>query len=239
MRSPQPRRPDWLPDALVLALVALIGTVPFWLTDLDLRLASLFWHPELDNPWIEAEGPLWSFLYLAAPLAMGLVCTGRSTGVGGRQALDGDASPATLCGAGNRHGPDWPRTSDQRAGQGPVGSPQAHQVETLGGTREYLPPLKPGEPGKGKSFPSGHSSVGFMLGGSSSIWRRRRPWLAWTALAGAIGFGLRWGSGAWPPGITSCRTSSGPLLRLWRRAPALLRDPAYPPKGGGLGTGPA
>ncbi len=195
MQAPQARRPDWLPQVLLLALVALIGTVPFWLTDLDIRLAGLFWHPELDNPWIDAEEPLWSFLYVAAPMAMGVVLLG-----------------GLLVLAGGRL---WTRMRRLRPyavlviavaliGPGLLingvikdhwGRPRPHQVEPLGGNRDYLPPLKPGESGKGRSFPSGHSSVGFMLAVFFLIWRRHRPRLAWTALAVAIVFGLLLGIG--------------------------------------------
>ena len=240
MHSPQPRRPDWLPDALVLALVALIGTVPFWLTDLDIRLASLFWHPELDNPWIEAEEPLWSFLYIAAPMAMGLVLLGGLLVLAGGRLWTGmrRLRPyAVLVIATALIGPGLlinGVVKDQ------WGRPRPHQVEPLGGTREYLPPLKPGEPGKGKSFPSGHSSVGFMLGVFFLIWHRRRPWLAWTALAGAIGFGLLLGVGRMAAGdhflsdvIWSAVFVYGVALLLYY---GVLR---IPQKEAAIGTGPA
>jgi lipid A 4'-phosphatase len=242
MQTPRSRRSDWLPQALLLALVALIGTVPFWLTDLDIRVAALFWHPELDNPWVEAEGPLWSFLYVAAPLAMGVVLLGGLLVLAGGRLWTGmrRLRPyAVLAIATALIGPGLlvnGLIKDQ------WGRPRPHQVEALGGARDYLPPLKPGEPGKGKSFPSGHSSVGFMLGVFFLIWRRRRPRLAWMALAAAIAFGLLLGIGRMAAGdhFLSDVIWSGVfvygialllyygILRIPRQEAAIALSPAVP-----------
>ncbi len=188
-------RPEWLPQAQLLLLVALLGTVPFWLTHLDLWAAGLFYRPESDNPWGAGEWPLWSSLYVAAPLIMGVVL------LGGLSIL----AVGRLWAGMHRLRPyAWLVVLAALLGPGLLvngivkdqwGRPRPHQVVDLGGAREYLPPLMPGEPGKGKSFPSGHSSVGFMLGVFFLIWRRRRPRLAWTALAGAIVLGSLLGVG--------------------------------------------
>ena len=188
-------RPDWQIQALVLGGAALLGTLPFWLTDLDIRVAALFYHPEADDPWLEAEGPLWSFLYVAAPLLTGLVMLGGllvlgagalSTRLGSLRVYAVLVLATVMVGPGllvnvvfKDH---W-------------GRPRPNQVEVLGGTEAYLPPLIPGEAGQGKSFPCGHSSVGYMLGAFFLIWRRRRPWLAWAALVGALALGTLLGMG--------------------------------------------
>ncbi len=195
MQDANSSRRDWLPQVLVLGLVALLGTVPFWFTDLDMRAAAIFYHPGLDDPWYQAGEPLWSFLYVASPLLMGVVMLGG----------------LLVLAAGNL----WPGLRRLRlyailviaaAVIGPGltvngvfkdnwGRPRPNQVEALGGTKDYLPPLMIGERGKGKSFPCGHSSVGYMLGVFFLIWRRSRPRLAWAALAGAIVLGTLIGVG--------------------------------------------
>lgn len=188
-------RRDWLPQFAILILLALIGTLPFWLTDLDLWAAASFYHPEADDPWFESHEPLWLFFYQTAPLLVGLVTI---------------ASLAVL-GAGFV----WPRYRRLRIhatfvllsafiGPGLVVNamlkehwdrPRPHQTIELGGTRDYLPPLVIGGSGHGKSFPSGHASAGFMLGAFFLIWLRRRPLLAYAALFGAISLGTLLGIG--------------------------------------------
>ncbi len=184
----------WLPQLVALAVLALLGTVPFWLTDLDLRMQEPFYQAGLDEPWPGAEEPLWSFLYQAAPMITGLVVLG-----------------GLLFIAAGLH---WGRFRRFRAHAlfvmavailGPglivngvlkeqVGRPRPHQVEVFGGTKEYLPPLKVGEE-RGMSFPSGHASVGFMLAAFFLIWLRDCPLRAWTILGGALAFGSLLGFG--------------------------------------------
>ena len=188
-------RRDWLPQVLVLGVVALLGTVPFWVTDLDLRAAALFYHPELDNPWYQAEEPLWSFLYIAPPLLTGLVMLGGLLVLAGGNLWSGLRRLrlyAILVIAAALLGPGLVVNGVFKDNWG---RPRPNQVEALGGTKDYLPPLMVGERGKGKSFPCGHSSVGYMLGVFFLIWRRSRPRLAWVALAGAIVLGTLIGVG--------------------------------------------
>lgn len=203
------RRGEWLAQGLALVLLALLGTLPFWLTDLDIRAAAIFYHPQADDPWYTGGEPLWSFLYIASPLLTGLILL----------------IAMLVLGAGRFW--SWSRRLRCYAillilltiiGPGLVvnglfkdnwGRPRPHQVEQLGGTRPYVPPLALGERGKGKSFPCGHSSVGYMLGVFFMIWLRRRPLLAWTALAGAWCSGPCSGLDAWRRAIIFSRTSSG------------------------------
>ncbi|WP_338116042.1 phosphatase PAP2 family protein [Thiocystis violacea] len=187
--------PHWRFQLLVLVLLALVGTLPFWITDLDLRAAAIFYHPEADDPWFESREALWLFFYQAAPLLVGLVTIGSLLVIGA--------------------GSIWARFARLRlhaifllatALLGPglmvnailkdhTGRPRPHQTLELGGTETYLPPLVMGEPGQGKSFPCGHSSAGYMLGAFFLIWRRRRPQLAYLALAGSIVLGTLLGIG--------------------------------------------
>jgi len=75
------------------------------------------------------------------------------------------------------------------------GRPRPRQVVELGGNQTYLPPLAPGEPGKGKSFPCGHSSVGFTYAAAFFIFRERRPRLAFLMLTGGLILGGMMGIG--------------------------------------------
>lgn len=185
----------WLPEGIALLLAALLGTLPFWLTDLDLRVAALFHQPGADDAWSMAQSPIWSFLYVAAPMLTGLLVIGALLVlVAGqfwghfrrRRCYAVLLIWITILGPGllvnallKEH---WNR-------------PRPHQIEQFGGTRHYVPPLAISTQGKGKSFPSGHASVGYMLGVFFMIWMRRRPLLAWGALIGSLALGTLLGIG--------------------------------------------
>ena len=187
--------PSWKIQALILGVIALLGTLPFWLSDLDLRVAGLFQHPDAIDPWPLASEPLWLFTYQMAPLLVGLVLLGALLALAA--------------------GYLWPRARRLRPyavllialaviGPGLVvnavfkdnwGRPRPHQTLELGGTEAYVPPLAMGESKTGKSFPAGHSSAGFMLAVFFLIWRRSRPRLAFASLAGALVLGALLGVG--------------------------------------------
>ncbi len=63
------------------------------------------------------------------------------------------------------------------------------QVEQLGGTEAYTPPLYFVADGNGRSFPSGHSSVGFAFIAFWFLWRKRHPHAARIALISTLVFG--------------------------------------------------
>lgn len=189
-----PRRHSLFPLAALL-LLALLGTLPFWLTDLDLRAAALFYRPNAEDPWFASRQAFWLLLYQLAPLLIGLTMIGSLAA----------ALAGTL----------WPRYRRLRipalllllaALLGPGltinvllkdhwGRPRPHQTVAFGGVRQYLPPLAMGTAGTGKSFPCGHSSVGFLFGAWFLIWRRQRPRLAALALLGSLVLGGLFGIG--------------------------------------------
>ncbi len=172
-----------------LALIAVVGTLPFWVSDLDLRVAAWFQDPGAVDPWPALQRPFWLLLYQLAPVLVGVVLL---------------ASLVTLAG-----GVLWPRLARWRPhallviavmalGPGLVvnallkehwGRPRPHQTLELGGTQAFVPPLAMGEDRRGKSFPCGHSSAGFALLVFPLLWRRRRPRLAFAGFVSVIALG--------------------------------------------------
>ena len=193
---PSAYRRYWLPDLLVLWALALLSTVPFWVGNLDMRVARLFYHPENPgNPWPLQHLALSQFLFHAAPFITGLLLFGAlfvlafsrfSQALARRRIHALFVLLAVLLGPGlvvnTLLKNDW-------------GRPRPHHVATLGGDMQYVPPGAIGVPGRGWSFPCGHASIGFIYGVFWLIWRRRRPRLAAAALAGSTALGLLLGFG--------------------------------------------
>jgi membrane-associated PAP2 superfamily phosphatase len=195
MHSLATTRRYWLPQLVLLGLLALAGTLPFWLTDLDVRVAGQFFHPEADDPWYRAQDPPWSWLYQLAPLLSGLVMIGSLLVL----VLGGSFARfrrlrlyAVFVIAVSVLGPGLLVNEVFKAHWG---RPRPHQLAAFEGTKAYFRPLVRGESGNGKSFPCGHSSVGYALVVFVLIWLRRRPWLAAAALVVALTVGSLLGVG--------------------------------------------
>jgi membrane-associated phospholipid phosphatase len=68
------------------------------------------------------------------------------------------------------------------------GRPRPRQVQEFGGQWEYRDVFQPGVPGKGKSFPCGHCTMGYLLC-TLLVFRREKPWVAYLGSAVGLGFG--------------------------------------------------
>jgi membrane-associated PAP2 superfamily phosphatase len=70
------------------------------------------------------------------------------------------------------------------------GRPRPRHIEQFAGTQAYRPWWQPGGPGVGKSFPSGHAAMGYvLLAGAVLVPGGRRRWLGRLALGGALAYG--------------------------------------------------
>jgi lipid A 4'-phosphatase len=184
---------DWLAELLLLAGLAILVTIVFGFTRLDIVAARGFYYPGAADPWPLAKELPWSVLYRAAPWFTA--------------ALVGTGLVALLAGT-VRGRADWRRHAvflllSVVVGPGLVVNalfkdhwerPRPRDVVELGGPLHYRPAPLPGGEG-GTSFPCGHCSVGFLFGAGWWIWRRRRPALARAALATGVGAGLALGLG--------------------------------------------
>lgn len=217
---------------LTFAVVVIALTVPFWVSDLDIQAAGIFYHPEhAKNFWPEEDLGIWKFFYRAIPILVNILLLG---------------SLAVLALSGSR--PDGKRIRRMAlfvffsiiVGPGLVvngifkdhyGRPRPRQIEQFQGHLVYQPPGLPGA--EGKSFPCGHCSVGFIVAVFYFLNRRRRPWLAAGILLAAIGFGVVVGVGRMAAGghflsdilwsgflsYAVCALLYYPLVGRWAAAP--------------------
>ncbi len=183
-----------LTESLLLLIVMIALTVPFWLSPLDIMAAGQFYHPEQSGSfWPEENLALWNFLYQGAPI-LALVLLLGALGVLAR------------CGGGSNK-----RLVRRRAlfvllsvilGPGLTvnmvfkdhyGRPRPRQIEQFQGHLAYQPPGLPGA--EGKSFPCGHCSVGFVLWVFYFLSRRKYPLLATGIFLSAASLGILVGVG--------------------------------------------
>ncbi len=169
----------------LLLVLAAAGTIPFWMTDLDLRAAAVFFDAgNEDQPWPIADLWFWRLFYKAAPALTALLAiTGLLMIVAGAIVPE-EWSHFRLYGLfillvvvlG-------PGLFVNAIFKDHWGRPRPREVQTFDGKHEYLPPLLKGPSGRGKSFPCGHCSVAYALSALWLVLRRRHPRLGWGLLA--------------------------------------------------------
>ena len=179
----------WLPDLLwILALVA-VATVPFLTPTLDIKLLSLFYHGGADRPWPHEFDPFWRFLYTFGPWPALLTAL---TGLGVVVA----ASYRPGLARWRRHAAFLFLTMALGPGlfvntlfKDHWGRPRPRNVTELGGTMTCQAFHEHGVPGRGKSFPCGHSSMGYYFVVAYFLFRRHHRKLGIAAWLGAATYG--------------------------------------------------
>ena len=68
------------------------------------------------------------------------------------------------------------------------GRPRPREVIQFGGVWKYLPAMEFGTPGKGRSFPCGHCTMGFLFSAGIVFWQRSRV-LSIAMLSGGLIYG--------------------------------------------------
>lgn len=185
----------WTPLIIATVLVVMITPV-FWVTDLDIKAAALFFDPtNPDNPWPSADAPLWAFFYEASwLLSLAIMITSFGLVIAAKL---GKLSPVWAPRG-------WALLLVLVLGAGLIvnlgfkdnfGRYRPRQTVDFLGAHQYQMPLEPGIPGTGRSFPSGHPTPAFALSLLYFFWRLKNPRLAWIALFSSLSLGALMGVG--------------------------------------------
>jgi lipid A 4'-phosphatase len=184
----------WLPELIVLSVLAFLAVTLFASTRLDISATRLFYHPEGPDLWPIAGRPLWSLFYRATPwitgffavAGAGMIVTGLVRQNSKRLRLYGlfillcvVLGPGLIINAVLKD--HW-------------GRPRPRQIVEFNGKFDYVRPFVPARTG-GKSFPCGDSSVGFLMSAGWWLWRRSYPKRAAASLAAGLMLGTLLGIG--------------------------------------------
>lgn len=185
----------WIWDLVALICLMVATVVLYALKDWDPVVTRLFYFPDMgEKPFFLHQQQPWKFFYhyISVPIIivilMALITAAVSLVLKQYRKLRIHClfiilafilGPGVVINAGLKA--HW-------------GRPRPVNVEIFGGRQEYHKPLEPGVGGKGKSFPSGHSSAGYALSVFYFIWRRKKI-LPWAALAASVVFGSVVGMG--------------------------------------------
>ncbi len=182
-------------DLAVWFVLAAALTPIFWLTDLDLRAAAVFFergHP--DGSWFLEHAGWVQLFYYAPPVLVGALVVAAITGfvVGTRRVearrwrgtgafllITLILGPGVLVNAVFKN--HW-------------GRPRPKHIVQFDGTQAYRPPLLKGEAGTAKSFPAGHPSPAFAYAAVFLLLRPKRPRLAWTVFGASTLLGAGMGA---------------------------------------------
>jgi lipid A 4'-phosphatase len=148
-------------DFLIPILLLVGSTLLFRLTNFDMEIEKLFYSP--GTGWFLRDANPWAFLYRYGNIpgiimaSIGLLVfifsffyrrVSHCRKVGLFLCLVMLVGPGLVVNATFKH--HW-------------GRPRPRQIQELGGNQRFLPVWQKGIQGEGKSFPSGHASVGFYL----------------------------------------------------------------------------
>ena len=168
-------------------------TAVFWFTNLDIEIEAYFYSPE--ERWIHKDSNPWDFLYhygnipaftiagvsiciLAASLASKRFLRYRKITVFLLLVLA--IGPGIITHSIFKE--NW-------------GRPRPRQITSFGGTQKFLPVWVKGVSGEGKSFPSGHASIGYYTLTPFFFLRRINGKYALVVLFAGLSYGSLMGLG--------------------------------------------
>lgn len=181
--------------AVALAVLTAGTVLLFTGTGLDLRLARLFHTPGATRPFAAGSVFPWRFFHGIAAVSVSILALGAlgalaASYLSPRRRSWHNASTAILLALTL-----GPGLIVNLGLKNHWGRPRPCHVKEFGGAWAYQDAMTPDHGGKGKSFPCGHSSAGFVLSIFFLLFRKSRPRLAWLLLILSIVYGGALGLG--------------------------------------------
>ncbi|PKL91771.1 MAG: hypothetical protein CVV21_07020 [Candidatus Goldiibacteriota bacterium HGW-Goldbacteria-1] len=179
---------------LLMLLSLLAVTVPFWMSDIDIRVQS-FLYDSSSGVWKFGGNFFVLLLYkygTLIPLGLGVIAAGAVAASFFSEQFRKNRKPALLFLFVFLVGPGLIVNVILK---GYMGNPRPREVVEFGGKWQYSKPLVPGTPGKGHSFPCGHASAGFMVAVMYFYLRHRDKNTANKVLIAGVSYGALMGFG--------------------------------------------
>ena len=180
-------------DFLIPLFILGCLTAAFWLTTLDTKIEECFYSPE--KGWFLKESNPWDFLYhygnipafTMAGVCLVVLCASLTSKRFSRYKKIPIFLLLVLA-----IGPGIITHSIFKENWG---RPRPKHIVDFGGTERFLPVWAKGTSGKGKSFPSGHASVGYYTFTPFFFLRRINGKYALLVLFAGLGYGTLMGLG--------------------------------------------
>jgi membrane-associated PAP2 superfamily phosphatase len=174
----------------MIGLSFLLSAVLATLMDMDPHLSGYFYDPTAAQRWFLKTAAPWIWLYRYGELPVLILAIGAAVVWGGSfcyRSWVGYRRACALIVLAVMLGPGLLVNGVLK----PLwGRPRPTQAELFGGSRPYQPWWQPGHIGGGRSFPSGHAAMGYVLVlGTCLVPSRRSAWLRGLVLGGALTYG--------------------------------------------------
>jgi membrane-associated PAP2 superfamily phosphatase len=199
---------------------------------IDPHLSGYFYDPTATHRWFLKMAVPWIWLYRYGELPTLILAIGAAVGWGGsfcRRSYVGYRRACALIVLAVMLGPGLLVNGMFK----PLwGRPRPAQADLFGGSKPYQPWWQPGRIGGGRSFPSGHAAMGYVLVlGTCLIPPRRSAWLHGLVLGGALAYGSLLGATRIIQGghfLSDVLWSGGLMCFLVAVLQAVLPTPAPP-----------
>jgi len=178
----------WWQAFIIVLLVLILATIPFWVWDIDMTVQQIFFDPDRGG-WYLQEHPFWKSIYqygIFPGLVMSLMALFTVAASYWRVQWQRLRKPALLLVFALMLGPGL---IINLVFKDYYGRPRPRQVEAFGGTDTYTPVWVYSTSG-GKSFPCGHGAIGFYMAIPFLFLRNTRKKLAWSFLILGTAYGL-------------------------------------------------